>query len=154
MNRFPLEMIVSGGQTGVDRAALDIGLELGFAIGGFCPVGRLAEDGVISDKYPLTEWGGLMTRTLKNIRHSDGTLVLNLGKLTGGTRLTLRYARKHKPVLLIQMEGDGDKAAAEIMSWLRQNQIRKLNIAGPKESKRPGAYEAALNLLRRLLIEP
>lgn len=142
-----LNMIISGGQTGVDRAALDAALSCGIKIGGYCPAERRAEDGFVPDKYPLQERGGFMTRTLRNVIEADGTLILNRHKLSGGTKLTFRYARKRKPCLLIQMEDDVSENTKKIIAWLNQNEIRKLNIAGPRESKAPGIYEMAFNLV-------
>ena len=96
--------LVSGGQTGVDRAALDAALELGVPCGGWCPKGRKAEDGTVPDRYPLTETpsGSYSQRTRWNIRDSDATLVLSWGKPTGGVLLTLNECRKvGKPHLVI-----------------------------------------------------
>ena len=85
-----LDKIISGGQTGVDRAALDVALALGLAVGGGCPKGRRAEDGIIPDRYPLTETPepNYEARTRRNVEDADGTLILNRGKLDGGTALT------------------------------------------------------------------
>ncbi|MFQ5587063.1 MAG: putative molybdenum carrier protein, partial [Thermodesulfobacteriota bacterium] len=91
-----IEMIVSGGQTGVDRAALDVALELGIRCGGWCPKGRLAEDGVIDSRYHLDETGSksYSQRTEWNVRDSDGTLILTVEEPTGGTALTIRAAEE------------------------------------------------------------
>jgi hypothetical protein len=91
-----LQKIVSGGQTGVDRAGLDAAMEAGIPIGGYCPKGRLAEDGTVPDMYPLIELtkGGYKARTEKNVVESDGTLILNIGKLTGGIKLIVEYMTK------------------------------------------------------------
>src|SRR5437660_8666127 len=96
--------LISGGQTGVDRAALDVALELGLPCGGWCPRGRKAEDGVIPDRYPLAETPSpsYRQRTRWNVRDSDGTLILVRGRPTGGTALTLASARRlGKPVLVV-----------------------------------------------------
>ena len=87
--------IISGGQTGADRAALDVALTLSLPIGGWCPQGRRAEDGVIPDRYPLLETPerNYQARTRRKIEDSDGTLILNLGQLGGGTALTVAHAR-------------------------------------------------------------
>jgi hypothetical protein len=91
--------IISGGQTGVDRAALDVGLELGIPIGDWVPLGRLAEDGPIPDRYPLAEMPTeeYAARTRKNVEEADGTLILLGGPpsmATDGTALTIRLARE------------------------------------------------------------
>jgi hypothetical protein len=148
-----IDKIVSGGQTGADRAGLDAALEAGNQVGGYCPKGRLAEDGVVPAHYPLTELtrGGYPARTERNVVESDGTLVLNLGKVSGGTRLTAECARKHgRPCLVVQL--DSEHRPGEVLSWLGEHGIRTLNVAGPRESKCPGIYRESLAYLRRLLI--
>ena len=144
--------IVSGGQTGVDRAALDIALALGLPVGGGCPQGRRAEDGVIPDRYPLIETPerNYPTRTRRNIEDADGTLLLNQGKLDGGTALTADLARQiGKPCLVVALE-EGIEPAT-FRDWLAENHITVLNVAGPRASKRPGVYAAACRLLDTLL---
>jgi predicted Rossmann-fold nucleotide-binding protein len=146
-----LEIVVSGGQTGVDRAALDVALEVGIKISGYCPRGRKAEDGKIPAKYPLTETDSedYETRTEKNVEISDGTLILNVGQLTGGTAVTVGFARKHnKPVFILQLDRDRPDASEECRHWLEQNNIRMLNVAGPRASKAAGIYERAAKTLR------
>ena len=147
-----LRQMISGGQTGVDRAALDIGLALGLAVGGWCPKGRLAEDGVIPDRYPLVETPeyDYEARTFRNVEDSDGTLVLNQGTLDGGTALTADYARQiGKPCLVVALEEGIDPVT--FRAWLAEHRITVLNVAGPRESKRPGMYEAAVRYLEVLL---
>ena len=147
-----LDKIISGGQTGVDRAALDVALALGLPVGGGCPKGRRAEDGIIPDRYPLTETPepDYETRTRRNVEDSDGTLILNLGTLDGGTALTARHARQiGKPCLIVALEAGIEPAA--FRAWLDLNQIAVLNVAGPRESKRPGVYAAAVRGLEALL---
>jgi hypothetical protein len=104
-----LERIVSGGQSGADRAGLDAALLHGLPHGGWCPKGRKAEDGVIDLKYLLTETtsAGYRTRTERNVRDSDGTLILTLSAvLTGGSLLTQNLARKHsRPSLHVSRDG-------------------------------------------------
>ena len=143
--------VMSGGQTGVDRAALDVALELGLECGGWCPKGRLAEDGAIDARYPLkdTPSGDYAQRTEWNIRGSDGTLILNRGPLAGGTAQTVETAaRLNKPHLMVDLERP---LAREIIhAWLRANHIRVLNIAGPRESKVPGISAQAHQFLRAL----
>ena len=144
--------IISGGQTGADRAALDVALTLSSPIGGGCPKGRRAEDGMIPDRYPLTETpeADYDTRTRRNVEDSDGTLILNLGTLDGGTALTVKLARQMgKPCLMVALE-DGIEPTA-FQEWLDAHPIAVLNVAGPRESKRPGVYAAACRLLDTLL---
>ena len=117
--------LASGGQTGVDRAALDVGLALGLAVGGWCPQGRWAEDGAIPDRYPLTETPerDYEARTRRNIEDADGTLILNVGKLDGGTALAARHARQvGKPCLVVALEAGIEPAA--FRGWLDNNRIR------------------------------
>ncbi|MCZ6836201.1 MAG: putative molybdenum carrier protein [Planctomycetota bacterium] len=147
-----LRKIVSGGQSGVDRAALDASLECGIPIGGWCPRGRKAEDGDIDSKYPLceTKTTGYSDRTEFNVRDSDGTLIITSGPLKGGTSLTASLARQYeKPCLVI----DPDESASieTIHAWLIANKIQTLNIAGPRESGCPGIYEKTYTFVRALL---
>jgi hypothetical protein len=147
----PIE-IVSGGQTGVDRAALDVALELGLERGGWCPSGRRAEDGRISERYPLRETPSddYAQRTEWNVRDSDATLILARGQLTGGTALTARLAgRLAKPLHVIDLPTNVDRDA--FRSWLDDEKVRVLNVAGPRESGAPGIYEQARSALRFLL---
>ena len=147
-----LNKIVSGGQTGVDRAALEVALALGLAVGGGCPKGRRAEDGRIPERYPLTETPerNYQTRTRRNIAESDGTLILKRGALDGGTALTVAHARQiGKPYLVVALE-EGIEPAT-FRDWLAAHHITVLNVAGPRESKRPGVYEAASRCLEALL---
>lgn len=149
-----LRKIVSGGQTGVDRAALDAGLASGVPVGGWCPAGRCAEDGTISERYPLLELDSPVyaARTEQNVVDSDATLVLNVGELTDGTALTVQLARKHrKPFLIVQLDENADPVA--VAEWLRERGVKVLNIAGPRESKCPGIYESVLEFVRKLLQE-
>ena len=147
-----LVQIVSGGQTGVDRAALDVALELGIPCGGWCPRGRRAEDGVIPDRYPLQEtpWDGYPQRTAWNVRDTDATLVLTLGEPDRGTALTIRLARANgKPCLVLDLgEGNG---VEEARAWLGENGVGVLNVAGPRESSAAGIHDRAAEFLRRLL---
>lgn len=144
--------VVSGGQTGVDRAALDVALELGIECGGWCPRGRRAEDGPIPDRYPLDETPSseYPERTARNVRDADATLVLCLGEADRGTRLTLRIAeREGRPCHRVDLSGGID--LEELRDWLAAVPVRTLNVAGPRESRRPGIHDAAADLLRRLL---
>src|SRR5919201_5109199 len=130
-----LKTIVSGGQSGVDRAALDIAAELAFERGGWCPKGRRAEDGAIPLRYPLRETPSEIhaQRTEWNVRDSDGTLVLTQGRPTEGTALTIDLASRHgKPHLVVDLNEQPDLSSAR--AWLTRHQIRTLNVAGPRES--------------------
>lgn len=138
----------------MDRAALDAGLRYGIVVGGWCPAGRRAEDGQIPKHYPLDELDSpeYGARTEKNVVDSNATLVLNLGDLTDGSELTVRLARKHrKPYRVVQLDGDEDPAT--VAEWIRALGVRVLNIAGPRESKRPGVYASALRFVQKLLEE-
>lgn len=147
--------ICSGGQTGADRAALDWAIAHDVPHGGWCPRGRKAEDGPLAAVYLLqeTESAGYRARTARNVRDSDATLIVNLGELEGGSLETLRIAeRNHKPVQVIQMDTSPDQATVDALrAWLCALDVEELNIAGPRESKRPGIYQATLALLDRLL---
>lgn len=150
-----VEKIVSGGQTGVDRAALDAAIELGIPHGGWCPKGRICEAGVIDDKYQLTELSSpeYPPRTLKNVQDSDGTLVLYFDKLRGGTALTCRFARQNnKPLCRLRI--DAPINLLQVVDWLQQHQIRVLNVAGPRGSSHPDIEETARTVLLRLFNQP
>jgi hypothetical protein len=149
---LPVEKIVSGGQTGVDRAALDVALALDMPCGGWCPQGRSAEDGQIPARYPLQETEGrkYKFRTSLNVRDSDATLILNLGPLEGGTGLTKILAVKlRRPYLVVELDKDQDMQS--VQDWLKENGVKVLNVAGPRESKRPGIHDQAANYLKKLL---
>ncbi len=144
--------IVSGGQTGVDRGALDAAIALGLPHGGYCPRGRRAEDGVIDRLYELLETPSrdYPQRTEWNVRESDATLVLHRGRPSGGTLLTIRLAeRMARPCLAIDV--DDPRAAEGIATWLDRIRPGVLNIAGPRESSSPGIRASAAALLVRLL---
>src|SRR5438876_7256050 len=131
--------IVSGGQTGVDRAALDVALELGLPCGGWCPKGRRAEDGAIPENYPLQETptDAYPERTKWNVRDSDATLILTRGKPDRGTALTLKLARRlKKPYRVVEL-ANAD-TAHEVRAWLAARAVRTLNIAGPRASSQDG----------------
>ncbi len=139
-----IERIVSGGQTGLDRAALDAAMALGLPVGGWCPKGRHAEDGVIDPRYPLIETplGAYAQRTAWNIRDSDGTLVLLFDKPSPGTNLTIEEANALGKILLL-IDLTTNPEVVEVQGWLEANGIQVLNVAGPRESEAPGIYEAA-----------
>ena len=149
-----MRKIISGGQAGADRAALDFAIESGLEHGGWCPRGRKAEDGPIPARYRLaeTESANYRARTVRNVVESDATLILNMGELAGGSLETLRVAeRRSKPVRVVQLDSAlSDQDVAGLREWLQSARVQTLNIAGPRESKRPGTYHATLALLRRL----
>jgi predicted Rossmann-fold nucleotide-binding protein len=149
--RWRLLRIVSGGQTGVDRAALDVALELGIPCGGWCPKGRLAEDGRIDNCYPLQEapTANYAERTALNVRDSDGTLIFARGTLRGGTALTKQLAERYgRPFLVVDPRGE--TSPARVVEWLASHTIRTLNVAGPRASQRPDVSEQAAAFLREL----
>ena len=146
------EKIVSGGQTGVDRAALDVALELGIPCGGWCPKGRRAEDGPIAARYPLHETDSTEypVRTERNVIDSDATLILNQGPLEGGTALTLKFAKAYKkPHRVVDLSEADDPV--HVREWLQEKRVHVLNVAGPPESARPGIYAKALEFLKGIL---
>lgn len=148
-----MQRIVSGGQTGVDRAALDVAIELRLTHGGWCPRGRRAEDGPIPERYELQETDSpeYAVRTEQNVLDSDATLIVATRPLTGGTSLTERFARQHgKPLMVC----DPDLAdVGPIVAWLKEHNVRTLNVAGPRESTCPGIGEKTAELLRLVLAE-
>jgi Circularly permutated YpsA SLOG family len=147
--------IISGGQTGVDRAALDVALELGLPCGGWCPRGRRAEDGPLAERYPLTEtpWTGYPQRTAWNVRAADGTLVLTWGEPDRGTALTIALAqRERKPCLVLDLAAEPDPGT--VAGWATTHQVRVLNVAGPRETSSPGIHERAAHFLRQILARP
>lgn len=146
--------LISGGQTGADRAALDWAIANGIPHGGWCPSDRMAEDGSIDTRYQLTplETGSYRQRTKRNVQDSDGTLILNIGELSEGTRATVIFAQKlGKPHRVIQLDSlELAREIGEIAGWLCKHGISTLNVAGPRESKRPGIHAQALNFLSRV----
>ncbi len=150
--KFPITKIISGGQTGVDRAALDVALAIGIPCGGWCPKGRRAEDGVIPAHYPLTETTSkdYRVRTRRNVREADGTLILSRGPLSGGSALTRWLAKElDRPCLVVDLVKR--PRVSDVRAWLTSNNIHTLNIAGPRESNQPGIYLQAKKFLRRVL---
>lgn len=161
-NSFVSEIkIISGGQTGVDRGALDAALSTGYECGGWCPRGQLAEDGRIPKKYPLTELKSrdYSDRTLQNIIHSDGTIILYFGLLEGGTELTFRLCKDlKKHHLLIDAKSiDEQRAGQLIHSFALKHSIQVLNFAGPRNSKveRAQGYakDATIEFLNLMVID-
>lgn len=154
---LPLEKIISGGQTGADRAALDFAIEHNIPYGGWVPKGRKTEDGSLPLKYHLQEMPteNYSKRTLQNVLDADGTMIVSHGLLTGGSALTREFAIQHKKNWIhIDLRTVTLKEAAEmIILWLTENKIRILNIAGPKAGKDPKIYDATLQLLNETMIK-
>ena len=149
--------IISGGQTGVDRAALDVALKHGIACGGWCPAGRLDEFGRIPDRYPLSELdhGGFTERTLQNVKDSDGTVIIYSGKLSGGTEQTVRFCRElEQPHQLIYASKVSIEDAARLITdVVRKDKIEILNVAGPRQSEWPEGYDYAYGALNLFLLD-
>ena len=133
-----LTKIVSGGQSGIDRAALDAALAIGFPCGGWCPSDRSAEDGPIPERYPMSLLldGGYRQRTLKNVQDSDGTAILFSHSLSGGTKLARDLCiREKKPFIVLDATQISEsRAAAAILRFVEENEIQVLNVAGPRAS--------------------
>lgn len=147
--------IISDGQAGVDRAALDAAMAMGVVHGGWCPRGRAAEDGPIDPRYRLkeTDSPGYRQRTRLNVLESSATLSLNEGPLSGGTSITLDFARRFgKPHIVAQLDEErlGD-ALSRVVQWLEECETEVLNVAGPGERKRPGIHGRALAFLLAIL---
>ncbi len=165
-----LEKIISGGQTGADRAALDVAIKFEIKHGGWIPKGRKAEDGPLSSKYLLKEMDSTdyRERTKQNILDSHGTVIISRGKLSGGSKLTHSFAKViGRPNCYIDLLSTEEFEAAIILkSFILENQINVLNVAGPRLSHHPEIYqdvktifEAALYLLyldakQDIIIEP
>lgn len=146
------EKIVSGGQTGVDRAALDAALSLGIMCGGWVPKGRRAEDGPIPSMYPMreTKSSAYDVRTRENVKDSDATLILTRGEPVGGTKLTLETAAElQRPYHIVDLKRTHSPLAA--LRWLEAKRPAVLNIVGPRESTAPGVYAEAETFIVRLL---
>jgi hypothetical protein len=148
--------IISGGQTGVDRAALDFALSHGINCGGWCPAGRLDEFGKIPDHYPVQELqsGDFTERTLQNVKDSDGTVVISPGELRAGTEQTVRFSIELKrPHQLIDASKLSAEDAAElIVEFVSENKIGILNVAGPRQSEWPQGYDYAFRALSAFLM--
>ena len=149
-----IRKVISGGQTGIDRAGLDAAINAGIPVGGYCSKGRLAEDGTIPDMYTLTELESpeLYSRTEMNVRESDGTLIINQGDLNGGSNQTLDFTIKYgKARLVVQLDADLIIEPAHVIRWIEGQYISVLNIAGPHESKYLGGiYADALAYLEKV----
>lgn len=147
--------IISGGQTGVDRGALDAALEAGNPCGGWCPAGRRAEDGRIPDRYPVEEVveRDYRVRTRRNVEDADATLIIHHGELEGGTALTVNICRElGRPHLLVNAANETvDEAVGRLRAWIEDGGFEVLNVAGPRASKWPEGAATARDLVGRLL---
>lgn len=147
--------IISGGQTGVDRAALDAALELDFPCGGCCPAGRKAEDGVIPEKYPLQclPSANYKNRTRQNLLDADVTLIFFNKQVKGGTRLTVDTCGKHhKPFITINADATTQPQAVElILEFISRNSVGIINVAGPRKSQWLEGYDYAYQVMHAVL---
>jgi hypothetical protein len=163
-----LQKIISGGQTGVDRAALDAAISSDIEYGGWCPKGRLDEKGTIPNKYEsLKEISGNFktdkenydARTKKNIKDSDATLIIVPKiplpqEIKDGTLLTIEDVKKQKKLYLIVDLSKSNHINSElIIEWVKKNKVSILNIAGPRESSCPGIHQSSLELLKTTLLQ-
>jgi hypothetical protein len=152
-----LRKIISGGQTGADRAALDWAIKRGIAHGGWCPKGRRSEDGVIDQRYRLVETPSddYSQRTEWNVRDSDATAVFSIWKkLRGGSLLTVELAYQYnKPVIHLCQEDEQTNHAQKLRSFIEKFGISVLNVAGPRASDEPGVYQFVSNVLDSVLEE-
>ena len=148
--------IISGGQTGADRAALDFAIKHNLHYGGWVPKGRKTEDGTLPEKYQLQEMPtpDYSKRTKQNVLDSDGTLIVSHGFLTGGSALTEFLAEEHnKPYLHIDLNLLSMQEAAQIINqWIQSYKLKVLNVAGPRASKDPKIYQAIMNLLEKAFL--
>ncbi len=155
-----LTQVVSGGQTGVDRAGLDAAIFHDILHGGWCPAGRRSEDGPIPDTYQLreTESRNYTVRTKQNVTDSDGTLILFEDSMSRGTELTAKFARQLKrPLwsvdileLLDWTDEHFETEIEKVVAWLKEENVNVLNIAGPRESTSPGIGGIARMFLLKL----
>jgi hypothetical protein len=147
--------LVSGGQTGADRAAIDFAVAHGIPYGGWCPKGRKAEDGPLDPRYQLKETPSpaYSQRTEWNVRDSDATVVFTVAdKLAGGSQTTMEFARRHgKPCLHLAAERSGKEVAAQLEEFIRKHNIRILNLAGSRGSEEPGVGAFVARTLRTAL---
>jgi hypothetical protein len=151
---FIIIKIISGGQTGADRAALDFAMTHNLAHGGWIPKGRLTEAGPLDRKYQLKEMptAEYAKRTERNVLDSDGTVIVSHGRLTGGSALTQTLAHQHrKPCLHVDMdELPAEEAVSLILAWIVDRGVKILNLAGPAASKDPKIYGTTVELLEAL----
>jgi hypothetical protein len=146
-----IRKIISGGQTGVDQAALDVAIKLAVEHGGWIPKGRITEKGPLPEDYRLkeTRTSSYAERTEKNVMDADATLIISRGPLTGGSDFTREMAVRHnRPWLHIDLnQMAAFQAAIAINQWVLQNKVEVLNVAGPRASKDPAVYRDAVNIL-------
>lgn len=156
MDTDKIKQIISGGQTGADRAAFDFALDNGFEMGGFVPKGRRAEDGEISLKYPNlveTSEKSYAVRTELNIINSDAAIIFSHGKLKGGSRLTRRFAKKYnKPLMHIDFLESDENAVKKVKGFLENNNCKNLNIAGSRASTDSLIYQKTKDFLTNLFV--
>ncbi|MCF6229074.1 MAG: putative molybdenum carrier protein [Planctomycetes bacterium] len=153
--KLALSHIISGGQAGADRGALDAAIDLGIPHGGVCPKGRKFEDGTIPDKYTLQELGSsdFLDRAESNVVNSDATLICTFGRLTGPARQTAEIARKHNKVWLhLDLNAEATNYAVKAVgTWLGDHGIKTLNVGGGLESEHAGLQGAVRDLLNRVM---
>ena len=147
-----IKKIVSGGQTGADRAGLDVAIRWTFPHGGWCPKGRKAEDGIIGGQYQLLETlsASYLQRTEWNVRDSDATVIFTIAPtLTGGSKRTAEFAEKHrKPwIHLAQRSSSYESPALMLHRFVEENGVRILNVAGTRGSKEPDVWKFAYDTL-------
>ncbi len=141
--------IVSGGQTGADRGGLDAAIALGLEHGGWCPRGRRAEDGCIPEWYQLKETlsASYLPRTERNVRDSDGTVVLTMGPMSPGSWKTIQFAKAaHRPFVHIALDVELEPAA-KLRQWCEEHHVVTMNVAGSRESKAPGIQTKACDVI-------
>jgi hypothetical protein len=152
-----IKKIISGGQTGADQAALDVAIELGIPHGGWIPKGRKTERGPLPSKYQVQEMptASYPARTEQNVKDSDGTLIISHGELTGGSDFTREMAEKHnKPWMHVDANQLSVEAAVQVVqAWIRGNDIRVLNVAGPRASKDPRIHTTTQQILKSALAD-
>lgn len=157
IHQIACQKIINGGQTGVDRGALDACPDNKFPSGGWCPKNRLAEDGKINPGYPLheTKDRNYDTRTRKNVQNSTGTLIITSGNLSGGTLLTCQTANKqNKPVMIISpAKSEFDKGIFEITNWIKENKIDILNVADPRSSEWEQGYRFSYHIVSAIILK-
>jgi len=154
--RTMLRKIISGGQTGADRAGLDVAIRYGLAHGGAIPKGRRTEDGVLPDNYNLIELEtpSYPARTEQNVIDSGATIIVSHGPLTSGSLLTKNKALQHnKPLLFLDMNNESTESATALLAeFLRHNKVEVLNVAGPRASNDPNIYETTWKILESVLV--